>query len=305
MPYSSSAYLAGRKQYSRPQAMLWSENSGTLMDGVYVPTGYEVGSGYPAGTSSLDIDQFLVLSDDNRTPILFNPNRLEQRERMINGRMRSFHIADKLSITVSWDMLPSRSHALTQDFIADSITGISAVSPNGATVIYTATAHPFSVNDYVIITGISGAGSSGYNGTFKITSVGTNTFTVVNVTTGGTLNFSNAYSQHLYLGKSSRLISNGNYSRNNNLQYTTDGGAGGVELLDWYEKHIGPFWVFLSYDKYTNFDAAGGTDETSMAHLNQYSQIIQMYITSFNYSVEKRGGTNYDFWNISVTLEEV
>jgi hypothetical protein len=29
-----------------------------------------------------------------------------------------------------------------------------------------------------------------------------------------------------------------------------------------------------------------------------------MYITSFNYSVEKRGGTNYDFWNISVTLEE-
>lgn len=304
MTYSSGAYLAGRKQYSRPQAMLWSENSGTLLDGAYVPTGYEVGAAYPAGTSSSNIDQFLVLSDDNRSPISFSPNRLEQRERMINGRMRSFHIADKLNINVSWNMLPSRSHALTQEFVADAIMDISAVSANGTTVTYTATGHPFSTNDYVIISGISGTGSSGYNGTFKITAAATNTFTVANTTTGGTLSFSGAEAQHLYLGKSSRLISGGKYYRNNSLQYTTDGGAGGVEILDWYEKHTGPFWVFLSYDKYTNFDAAGGTDEAAMAHLTQYSQVVQMYITSFNYSVERRGGTNYDFWNISVTLEE-
>jgi hypothetical protein len=302
--YSSAAYLAGRRQYSRPQAMLWSENSGTLMDGAYVPTGYEVGADYPAGTSASSIDQFLVLSDDNRSPISFTPNRLELRERMINGRMRSHHIADKLSISLSWNMLPSRSHHLTQEFIADAIMPISSVSSNGTSVTYTATAHPFSTNDYVIISGISGSGSSGYNGTFKITSITTDTFTVANTTTGGTLSFTSAEAQHLYLGKSSRLISGGKYYRNNNLQYTTDGGAGGVELLDWYEKHTGPFWVFLSYDKYTNFDAAGGTDDAAMAHLTQYSQVIQMYITSFNYSVEKRGGTNYDFWNISVTLEE-
>jgi len=304
MAYSSGAYLAGRKEYSRPQAILWSENSGTLIDGVYVPTGYEVGAAYPAAASASDIDQFLVLSDDNRGPISFSVNRLEQRERMINGRMRSFHIADKLSINLSWNMLPSRSYALTPEFVADAIMNVSAVSANGTIVTYTATAHPFSVDDYVIVSGISGAGSSGYNGTFKITAISTNTFTVANTTTGGTLGFSGAYAQHLYMGKSSRLISGGSYSKNNNLQYTTDGGAGGVEILDWYEKHTGPFWVFLSYDKYTNFDAAGGTNEAAMAHLNQYSQIIQMYVTSFSYSVEKRGGTNFDFWNISVTLEE-
>jgi hypothetical protein len=304
MTYSSGAYVAGRRQYSRPQAMLWSENAGTLVDGAYVPTGYEIGADYPAGTSVADIDQFLVLSDDNRSPISFTPTRLELRERMINGRMRSHHIADKLSISLSWDMLPSRSHYLTQEFIADAIMAISAVSANGTSVTYTATAHPFSVNDYVVISGISGSGSTGYNGTFKITAIATDTFTVANTTTGGTLSFTSAEAQHLYLGKSSRLISDGKYYRNNNLQYTTDGGAGGVELLDWYEKHTGPFWVFLSYDKYTNFDAAGGTDDAAMAHLNQYSQVIQMYITSFNYAVVNRGASNYDFWNISVTLEE-
>jgi hypothetical protein len=30
-----------------------------------------------------------------------------------------------------------------------------------------------------------------------------------------------------------------------------------------------------------------------------------MYFTDFNYTVVKRGGSNFDFWNITVTLEEV
>ena len=32
---------------------------------------------------------------------------------------------------------------------------------------------------------------------------------------------------------------------------------------------------------------------------------LQVYIADFNYSVVKRGGSNHDLWNISVTLEEV
>jgi hypothetical protein len=84
-------------------------------------------------------------------------------------------------------------------------------------------------------------------------------------------------------------------------EYTADGGAGGTEILDWYENHHGPFWVFLSYDKYTNF----GKDNSAHEHLAQYSQIVQMYVSNFNYSVVKRGGSNHDLWNISVTLEEV
>jgi hypothetical protein len=89
-------------------------------------------------------------------------------------------------------------------------------------------------------------------------------------------------------------------------QYTADGGAGGGEMLDWYENHTGPFWVLLSYDKYANFDKdTDGTDNGARQKLAQYSDARQMYISNFNYSIIKRGRNNFDMWNVSVTLEEV
>lgn len=212
---STSSYITGRRKYQRPQAMLWSNNSGTLVDGVYIPNGLEIGQDPGSETNTSLYNQFLILSDDNRQDIDFKPIRIEKRERMINGRMRSYHIADKLQINTSWQMLPSRSYFTVPEF--NATTG---VSPH--------------------------AGS-------------------------------------------------------NNLEYTTDGGAGGVELLDWYETHQGPFWVYLAYDKYSNF----GKDANAYAHLPQYNQLLQMYFTDFSYTVVKRGGSNFDFWNINVSLEEV
>jgi hypothetical protein len=212
---STAAYMSGRKKYSRPQAMLWSENSGTLVSGLYVPNGLEVGQDPGSETDESVYNQFLILSDDNRSSIDFSNNRIETRERMINGRMRSYHIADKLTISTSWQMLPSRSYFTVPDF--NPTTGISP------------------------------------------------------------------------------------HAGSNNLEYTSDGGAGGVELLDWYENHQGPFWVYLAYDKYSNF----GKESDAYAHLPQYNQLLQMYFSDFSYSVVKRGGSNFDFWNISVTLEEV
>lgn len=217
---STSTYMTGRKKYGRPQAMLWSENSGTLTSGVYIPNGLEIGQDPGSETDESVYDQFLILSDDNRSELDFSTTRIETRERMINGRMRSYHIADKLTLTTSWNMLPSRSH--------------------------------FTIADFNATTGIS---------------------------------------PHTGYGNSSGA----------DLQYTTDGGAGGVEILDWYENHQGPFWVYLAYDKYSNF----GKDSGAYGHLPQYNQIIQMYFSNFNYSVVKRGSSNFDFWNISVTLEEV
>ncbi len=210
---ATSAYLTGRRRYQRPQAILWSENPGTLVDGLYLPTGYEVGADTGEETDESLFDQFIILSDHNRSELQFNPERIEQRQRTINGRMRSYHIADKLSMSVSWSMLPSRSYYTVADF--DS----SGISPY----------------------------------------------------------------------------------KNQTGEFTTDGGAGGVQLLDWYENHKGPFWMFLAYDKYSNF----GEDSAAFGHLAQYNQIMQVYISDFNYSVVKRGGSNFDFWNISVTLEEV
>ena len=59
--------------------------------------------------------------------------------------------------------------------------------------------------------------------------------------------------------------------------------------------------MYLAYDKYSNF----GKDDAAYGHLSQYNQIMQVYFADFNYTVTKRGGSNHDLWNISVTLEEV
>jgi hypothetical protein len=211
---ATAAYITGRKRYQRPQAVLWSDNAGTLSEGLYVPNGYEVGATVPGGTDPNLIDQFLILSDHNRGEIDINTERLEQRQRTINGRMRSYHIADKLSFSWSWSMLPSR--AFFQNAAFNETTGKS----------------PY---------------------------------------------------------------------QNNTQEFTSDGGAGGVEILDWYENHKGPFWMYLAYDKYSNF----GDDDAAFGHLVQYNQIVQVYFADFNYSIVKRGGSNFDLWNISVTLEEV
>ncbi len=214
---ATSAYITGRKRYQRPQGALWANNPGTLVGGVYLPTGQEVG----ANTAETDEDllnQFLILSDHNRSEISFTPQRIEQRQRTINGRMRSYHIADKMSIDFSWNMLPSRSYFQVAQF--NENTGIS----------------PY---------------------------------------------------------------------KNNTQEFTADGGAGGVAILDWYNSHTGPFWMYLAYDNYANFKEDGSIVNNSFGHLAQYNEIVQVYFADFNYSVVKRGGDNFDMWNISVKLEEV
>jgi hypothetical protein len=156
------------------------------------------------------------LSDDNRAPLQFDTLRIEKRERMINGRMRSYHVADKLTLSTSWARVPSRSFA---SFPGLNVSNLEGTVPSSA-----------------------------------------------------------------------------------GEQYTSDGGAGGVEILEWYNNHQGPFWVYLAYDKYTNFDA--DSDSNEYKHLGQYNQVIEMFISSFDYSVQKRGGTNFDMWDISMSLEE-
>ena len=219
---NNADYLLGRKEYARPQAMLWADSEPTLLtsngQSLYAPSGVEVGSA--TGGTLNTANNFLILSDHNRSAIDFKPTRIEKRERMINGRMRSYHIADKLTISTSWQMLPSRSFAGDPKF--DTATGIPGLVP------------------------------------------------LSNRTTGD--------------------------------QYTVDGGAGGNELLDWYDSHTGPFWVYIAYDKHGNFKS---DKTTEYAQLGEYNQVIQMYISNFDYSVQKRGGHNMDLWNIQVTLEEV
>lgn len=219
---TTNSYIVGRYKYSRPQAMLWSNNPGSVVvetsgsnqSRFYIPNGYEVGAEYPENATEQEIDQFLILSDHNRSPMNISYERIENRQRTVNGVMRSRHIADKLKISVSWDMLPSRAFSGNPFF--DTVSGRSILSGNDSV-------------------------------------------------------------------------------------FTADGGAGGNNLLDWYDSHPGPFWVFLAYDKIDSSESVSNRYNTFF----EYTQVLQMYITNFTYSIQKRSASLYDMWNISVDLEEV
>ena len=232
--------MAARQQYGskqnktgRPQAVVWLDNEPQYLNNKIIPIGYEIGEDVSTvSQEDLADNRFLILSDHNRGELGINFERIEQKRRMVNGTMRSYHVADKRSISISWDMLPSRSFKKYPKFNASGKPDLQTLIGNPP-----------------------------------------NQLPVV------------PYGSQYFADQ----------------KYTVDGGAGGVELLDWYESHTGPFWVMLSYDKYDSLSAL----DAARDGLSEYSQVLQMYISSFNYSVVKRGATNFDMWNISVELEEV
>ena len=212
---ATSSYMMNRKKWVRPQALLFSDNPGTLYQGMYITNGEE-------------FEDFIIVSDHNRAELSFAKERIETRQRMINGTMRSYHIADKVSISTSWSRLPSRGFSSSPTFLNGVLQ---------TTEIYNNPGPP----------------PQGLLGTIP-------------------------------------------------EEYTADGGAGGADLLEWYEDHPGPFWVFLSYDKFGE------------NNINRYTQVLHMYFSAFDYDVEKRGGgknlgpdnaTGYDMWNVNLSLEEV
>ena len=249
---ASSAYMAGRTRYARPQAMLWSNNSGTLQDGKYIPDGVEG-------------QDFIILSDGNRQPIDISQQRIETRQRMINGTMRSYFTADKINLSTSWQRLPSRSYSAKISYNEEGKFG-----PITRLAILTTGNNVITVN-----------GGNGISANMKVYGQGIPPETKVLFVNSNAITLSNAVTEDAI---DSDVVFTAD-------EYTVDGGAGGADLRAWYEDHPGPFWVFLSYDK------TGGS-------LNMYNDIRLMFFGSFDYTVEQRGGTNHDFWNVNVSLEE-
>jgi hypothetical protein len=184
----------------RPQAVAWADSTELTNDNYYIPSGTEG-------------EDFIILSDHNRGEIDISFERIENRQRMINGTMRSYHIADKNKFSWSWEMLPSR-----------------------------------------------------------------------------------AYSEDPNYTSNGKLIGSASVE-----MFTVDGGAGGVELINWYKTHSGPFFMLLAYDRYDIFPSGSVQYE----HLAQYNIVHQVYFSSFENAIVRRAGLNHDFWNISVALEEV
>jgi len=57
---------------------------------------------------------YYKLSEHNRSEFTMGEQRIEKTQRMANGTLRKFFVADKKTFSVSWEMLPSTS-ALTVD----------------------------------------------------------------------------------------------------------------------------------------------------------------------------------------------
>ena len=51
--------------------------------------------------------RFRRLTEHNRQPLSLNTERIESVQRMANGTLRKYFIADKLTLSVSWEMVPS------------------------------------------------------------------------------------------------------------------------------------------------------------------------------------------------------
>jgi hypothetical protein len=51
-------------------------------------------------------EQTLGLSDHNRKDLQISTDRIEKSQRMANGRLRKYYVADKRTFSTSWDMLP-------------------------------------------------------------------------------------------------------------------------------------------------------------------------------------------------------
>jgi len=294
------SYLDARQKYSRPQAMLWSDNAGRVdvnNGNKVIPYGYEVNAATGAGsgvtiTTQDPINAFMILPDHNRSAIDVQMERLEQRQRMVNGRMRSFHIADKKKISFSWDMLPSRSFVSPPNFEA-RVGSITAVAGNGTAVTYTVnTDFAGSLVANTSRVDITGILPTTYNlSNVLVIASNATTFSVAsNVTTTVTESTGVV---------TSTLVGTSTVAADPTNQYIVDGGAGAADILNWYETNTGSFYVFLAYDNLSKF--TGG----DYNRLNEYNEVIEMFISDFSYNVVKRGADNYDFWNISVTLEEV
>lgn len=124
-------YLDGRQPYARPQAMLWSDQPPAYDSNNYAfPPNYEYMSSLTGGLS-IDDNTFIILSDHNRSPIQVSTKRIDQKVRTANGQMRTYFVADKQQVSLSWTQLPSRSFSGRPNF--NQVTGSTVLDRTSPT----------------------------------------------------------------------------------------------------------------------------------------------------------------------------
>lgn len=101
-----------QRVWTRPALVIFTEA---------IPTPVDINAGqYDLGTAGTN---YLYLTDDGRSEMQISLERIEYKKRMINGRMRSYHIADKKSFSVSWKDLPSKKDEISEIRFSGLTTG--------------------------------------------------------------------------------------------------------------------------------------------------------------------------------------
>ena len=85
------------QKYLRPSLIIFTKDEPT-----------KDGNNWDLGTD------YLYISDNNRKDLEVAFERIEYKQRMVNGTMRSYHVADKRSFSTSWSQFPSRKTKVTE-----------------------------------------------------------------------------------------------------------------------------------------------------------------------------------------------
>lgn len=95
------------KKYLRPAMIIFCESEPVLGE-----LGWDL-------TGGIEGSSFLYITDDGRDPVSVGIERIENRQRMANGRMRTYHVVDKKTFSTGWTDLPSRSTDESRDYISE------------------------------------------------------------------------------------------------------------------------------------------------------------------------------------------
>lgn len=117
------------RKWFRPAMMIFTANE---------PSASVASAGiWDISGSAGSTDGYIYLTDDNRSDVQVALDRIEYKKRMINGTMRSFHVADKRSYSVSWQAIPSSNL-----YISENLKSYSAAWAAGQQMIDWYSAHP-------------------------------------------------------------------------------------------------------------------------------------------------------------------
>ena len=93
------------KTWFRPSLMAFTASAP-------IPNNAVDGSWNISGTAGTD---YIFITDDNRSDLQVSLDRIEYRKRMIDGTMRSYHVADKKLFSISWADIPSSASYVSEN----------------------------------------------------------------------------------------------------------------------------------------------------------------------------------------------